>query len=374
MSERGLFKRGNNWCIQYFQNGKRYRETIGESKTEDRTALSARKTQIKEGKLFDMKQKCENVMWEKLVERFKEFAESNVKAKTVKGYSDSIENFTPYAKGKPINEVTAWMVEKFKNDRKKQGRQPSTINRDLACLKRMFNVAIKWKLTTVNPLHQVEFFKENNQRQRYLETDEFVALLNACKYKPSPFKSKTTKQPITVLRQLVELAVLTGLRRNELLTRKWKDIVDIDGIKCLHVGETKNGEPRLVPLNDRAVEVLGEIPKSNKSDYIFASPVNDGAPIKEIKAAFQKALKDAGIKDFRFHDLRHTFASHYQMATNDQTGLSELLGHKTTAMTRRYTHLSLKHKKDGVDALCERLYKTATKLPQANPNKKEAEA
>ena len=113
-------------------------------------------------------------------------------------------------------------------------------------------------------------------------------------------------------------------------------------------------------MNDRAVEILNEIPKVENNEYIFASPVNEGEPIREIKKPFKKALEKAGIDDFRFHDLRHTFASHFQMATNDQRGLSELLGHKTTDMTRRYTHLSLKHKKEGVDALCARLSKTAT--------------
>jgi len=158
-------------------------------------------------------------------------------------------------------------------------------------------------------------------------------------------------------------------------TIRLKDIVDIDSIKCLSiVGEIKNDEPRLVPLNDRAVEILNKMPKVENNEYIFASPVNKGEPIKEIKKPFKKALKKAGIKDFRFHDLRHTFASHFQMATNDQRGLGELLGHKTSDMTRRYTHLSLKHKKEGMDALFERLNQTAPKLPHAGYNKKEAEA
>jgi len=364
MKDRGLFKRRNKWCIQYFYNGKRYRETVGESKTEAREALAARKTQIKEGKFFDMKKRAKYITWEELVDRFKEFAKNSVKPKTFRGYLDNIANFTTYAKGKPINQITAWLVEKFKNDRKKHGLKPSTINRDLACLKRMFNMAMKWKLTTENPLHQVEFLKENNQRKRYLEKDELESFLIACEYVPSKFRRKTTKEPLKILRQIVELAVHTGLRKSELLTRKWKDIVVVDGIKCFYVGETKNGELRLVPLNDRAIEVLSQIPKTANNEYIFASPVKEGAPIKEIKKAFRNALQKAGIEDFRFHDLRHTFASHYQMETNDQRGLGELLGHRTSDMTKRYTHLSLKYKKEGVDALCRRLCKTATKLPQ----------
>ena len=364
--DKGLFKRSKTWYIRYKHQGILYREAVSESKTEAKEALAARKTQLREGKFFDVKGKSKYVTWEKLIESFKEFAKNNVRAKTFKCYSDSIENFNPYAKGKPINQITAWLVEKFKNDRKKLGRKPSTINRDLACLKRMFNLAIKWKLTTENPLHQVEFLKENNQRRRYLEKDELKALLKACEYEPSRFRRNSTKEPLRILRQIVELAVHTGLRKSELLTRKWKDIVVVNGIKCFYVGETKNGEPRLVPLNERAIEALNQIPKAANSEYIFASPVKEGEPIKEIKKAFRKALKKAGIEDFRFHDLRHTFASHYQMATNDERGLGEVLGHKTVNMTKRYAHLSLKHVKDGVDALNERLNESIPKVTQAS--------
>jgi len=364
--DRGLFKRGKTWYIRYRHQGVLYREAVGESKTEAREALAARQTQLKEGKFFDMKSKSRYVTWEKLVERFKEFAKNNVKAKTFKGYSDNIKNFTPYAKGKTINNITPWLVEKFKNDRKKHGIKPSTINRDLACLKRMFNMAIKWKLTSENPLHQVEFLKENNQRKRYLKIDELGTFLNACKYEPSRFRRRTTKKPIKVLMQIVELAIHTGLRKTELLTRKWEDIVTVEGIKCFDVEDTKNGEPRLVPLSDRVIEVLNQIPKTPNNEYIFASPVKEGEPIKEIKKAFKKALRKAGIEDFRFHDLRHTFASHYQMTTNDEQSLRELLGHKTANMTKRYAHLSLKHIKDGIDALNERLNESIPKVSQAS--------
>jgi len=198
--DKGLFKRSKTWYIRYKHQGILYREAVSESKTEAKEALAARKTQLREGKFFDMRCKSKYITWEKLVEKFKEFAKDNVKAKTFKGYSDSIENFNPYAKEKPINQITAWLVEKFKSDRKKLGRKPSTINRDLACLKRMFNLALKWRLATENPLHQVEFLKENNQRKRYLEKDELKALLKACEYEPSKFRRKTTKKPLTVLR------------------------------------------------------------------------------------------------------------------------------------------------------------------------------
>lgn len=80
-------------------------------------------------------------------------------------------------------------------------------------------MAIKWKLTSENPLHQVEFLKENNQRKRYLKIDELGTLLNACKYEPSRFRRRTTKKPIKVLMQIVELAIHTGLRKTELLTK-----------------------------------------------------------------------------------------------------------------------------------------------------------
>ena len=98
---------------------------------------------------------------------------------------------------------------------------------------------------------------------------------------------------------------------------------------------------------------------------MFTTPATkQGSQVNDVKKSFKTALKKAGIEDFRFHDLRHTFASHLIMAGVDLTTVRELMGHKDIRMTLRYSHLSPDHKKRGVDMLCKR-FRTATKQPQS---------
>jgi integrase len=112
---------------------------------------------------------------------------------------------------------------------------------------------------------------------------------------------------------------------------------------------SKNGERREIPINTTLEYLFKEIPHNVESVYVFAG--KNGNPLTDIKHSFHTALKDAGIIDFRFHDLRHTFASHLVMAGVDLTSVKELLGHKDIAMTLRYSHLAPGHKRKAVQVL-----------------------
>jgi len=346
--DRGLLKRGNKWVIHYYHDGKRYRETVGESKTEARQALASRKTQIKEGRFFPNKKYESNTLWEDFLPAFIKWAEKHLKATSFKRYMVNIANLTPHVEGKSLSQISPKMIEHFKSSRiDKNEVAPSTVNRDLACLKRIYNLAIRWGFAENNPVNKVDFFKENSGRLKYLATEEISLLLSVC----PPY-----------LRDIVEFVIHTGLRRGELFSLKWSDI-DLKN-KLLILKNTKNNEERVIPLNDIALNVLRRVPRQLHSEYVFTSPATKtGSQIIDIKKSFKTALEKAGIKDFRFHDLRHTFASHLIMAGVDLTTVKELMGHKDIRMTLRYSHLSPDHKKRGVDMLCER-FQTATKQPQ----------
>ena len=164
---------------------------------------------------------------------------------------------------------------------------------------------------------------------------------------------------------MVELVLNSGLRKSELLHLKWSDI-DLKN-RLLFIWDTKNKESRSIPLNDNAVKVIIRIPRNLKSEYLFPSPVNQLKPWVDFRKDWKKALRKAGIEDFTFHDLRHTFASHLVMAGVDLKTVQELLGHKSIEMTLRYAHLSSSHKKYGVDTLCmyyEKGIKSSTKVTQ----------
>jgi len=114
--------------------------------------------------------------------------------------------------------------------------------------------------------------------------------------------------------------------------------------------KTKNGEGRTIPLNKNLKGVLKSVTRRLDVPYVFFDSAN-GKPYKNIKHSFKSALKKAGIKDFKFHDLRHTYASHLTMAGIDLTTVSRLLGHKTLTMTLRYAHLAPQHMQKAVNVL-----------------------
>ncbi len=146
---------------------------------------------------------------------------------------------------------------------------------------------------------------------------------------------------------IVTLALNTGMRRGEVLNLKWEHI----GPKSAYIYNTKTMEPRVVPLNQTAQEILREMRQRNhlKSPYVFCD--KHGRPWKEVKDGFTGACRRAGIVNFRFHDLRHTFASHLAMNGYSMKAIADLLGHTTLAMVMRYAHLSPGHLHDAVCSL-----------------------
>ncbi len=133
----------------------------------------------------------------------------------------------------------------------------------------------------------------------------------------------------TKLSKLVELYL-------EVSNLKWSDLDFQNNLTVL--SDTKSGKTREIPLNKAMREVLLSVPRHIKSDYVFCN--QEGRPYTDIRRSFNSALKKAGIEDFTFHDLRHTFASHMVMSGIDINTLKEILGHSTITMTQRYAHLA----------------------------------
>jgi integrase len=177
--------------------------------------------------------------------------------------------------------------------------------------------------------------KENNRRLRYLSKKEIEALL-----KESP----------PYLRDIVEVDLLTGMRRGELLSLRWSQIAG--GFIYLH--ETKTDEARQIPTGQDLEAVLKRIRQRQwarglKVEHIFCD--EKGRPFQDVKRSFSSACKRSGINDFRFHDLRHTFASHYVMRGGSIKGLQKILGHKDIHMTMRYSHLSKEFAREEVQIM-----------------------
>ena len=143
------------------------------------------------------------------------------------------------------------------------------------------------------------------------------------------------------------VALHTEMRLSEILNLKWEQVVLKHGFILLDI--TKNGESREIPIDKTLEEMFNRMTRSFESKYVFAG--KDGDPYKSVKRSFSTALKKAGITDFRFHDLRHTFASHMVMAEIDLTSVKELPGHKDVKMTLGYSRLSPNHKRKAINIL-----------------------
>jgi len=219
--------------------------------------------------------------------------------------------------------------------RRAQDVAHSTVDKDLAVLKSFFNWCVARNLTASNPVRRVKFFNEDNSRLRYLTADEYTKLLQAAKtIDTSPF-----------LAEKIILSVHTGLRRGSLFHLRW-DHVDFLN-RVLRIPRTKSGRPHALPLNATVVTTLQALfnERMPNCPYVFphATGRQAGEPVRDVKNAFHTALELAGVLDFTWHDLRHTFASWLIMKGASLRSVAELLGHRGLRMVMRYAHLSPEH-------------------------------
>ena len=225
--------------------------------------------------------------------------------------------------------------ERYKRQRKDDGVSEATINRELAFLKNLFTKALEWGKATENPVKKVRLYREQNARTRYLTEDEEARLLAVCGPQ---------------LRPLVVTALHTGFRASELRSLTWADVEINRRMITVRAGYAKHGEARSVPMNQLLTDILKSVKIADtQGDKVFCS--REGMPYRSFRSAFERAVRKAGIADFTFHDLRHTFASRLVMAGVDLPTVKELLGHRDISMTMRYTHLSSDHKQAAVGKL-----------------------
>ena len=228
---------------------------------------------------------------------------------------------------------------------RKTKKSNATVNRYLAALSTAISTAInEWGWMEENPLRKVSKLKEPRGRVRYLSDEERELLLIACKESHNPDLYLT-----------VILAMSTGGRQSEIWGLSWKCVDLKNGFITFE--ETKNDEPRSVPLTGHALEMMLERSKTRRieTNLVFPSRV-DPQKHFNFRRPFVMALKAAHIEDFRWHDLRHCAASYLVMAGVDMRTVAEILGHKTIQMTQRYAHLSPEHLKDAVAKMNRKIF------------------
>jgi len=248
-----------------------------------------------------------------------------------KYYVPYMRNLSRFFENKYLQEITSPLITQYQSMRKKEVK-PATVNRELQILKRCFNLAIQWELTNNNPVRGVEFFKEPRGRIRFLTVEEIDRLIECCSGE---------------LKYIVTLAIYTGMRKGEIFNLKWRNINLANRLIILEY--TKNGETREIPMSDNVYHILSRkyIEKYRESEeYVF--PSKNGNAYTNVDKSFKTALNLANIKDFRFHDLRHSFASQLVMSGVDILTIKELMGHKDISTTLIYSHLAPQHKIDAI--------------------------
>ena len=264
-----------------------------------------------------------------------------------------------------IDQLTAWTFEQWKTQRKKGGTAPSTINRDLTMLRAAMNNAVEWGLIQTNPLATVKALKGADvKRVRYLSDEEEKRLMRALDQREAAmrngelssankFISMSKKGTYTDhLKPMVLVAMNTGLRYGELSLMRWTDISLTDApMLTVQAAYAKTGKTRHIPLNKTAKDTLRawKAQQDDTSGYAFVTRA--GNRIKSVRNGWKALLDDAKIKDFKWHDLRHHFASKLVTAGVDLNTVRELLGHSSLDMTLRYAHLAPEHKAAAVALL-----------------------
>lgn len=213
-------------------------------------------------------------------------------------------------------------------------RSPSTVNRYLSALGKALTVTVKeWGWLEDNPMRNVTKLSESEGRNRFLSIPEKERLLQAC-------RESTNSN----LFSIVSLALITGMRLGEIVGLRW---ADVDFEQCtITLMRTKNGDARIIPLTASAAAIFKDSPTfgAPSNTLVFVSQHSQKSEQKvSIRHPFERAVKIAGIEDFRFHDLRHTAASYMAMGKATQGELMAILGHRSPMMTRRYAHYSQKH-------------------------------
>jgi len=321
----GVYKVGNIWYIDYYYEGRRLREAVGENKMDARDAFEARKGEIRTGK-FHLK-RDNLVPFESFAKEYMEYAKINKRS----WLRDEIalKWFNLHFKGLSLSRITPKHIEDYKRKRLDKVKS-ATINRELAVLGFMFSLATKWKYTDKNPVKEVKSLQERKIEIRILNKREAEKLIES-----------TTNH----LRSIIIIALNTGMRRGEILNLCWSDIDFVN--LYIFVKESKSGYTRKVPMNSAVVETLKSCKR--EANFIFYNPKTKGP--MGVYSRFKTACKKIGFPDLRFHDLRHTAATQMVMSGIDLVTIKELLGHSKIDTTMRYAHPTPENKRKAVAAL-----------------------
>ena len=270
-----------------------------------------------------------------------------------------------------LSDLSPLIVDRWRTKRLASGLQPATLNRDLVALRSALSKAVEWGLVPAHPLQSLKMAKiDSASVVRFLSEKEEGSLRSALDQREQKHRENRSRAnewrrargypeftDISVhhyadyLKPMVLISINTGLRQGELFNLSWKS-VDLERSNLTIAGQTaKSGKTRHIPLNAEALDALRRWRMQSVSTTGFVFPSANGKPFDNVKKAWQGLLDHAAVEHFRWHDMRHHFASRLVMAGVDLNTVRELLGHGDIKMTLRYAHLAPEHKAAAVEKL-----------------------
>lgn len=326
----GVFRRGGVWWIDYYdRDHQRIRESTNSTlRREADQLLALRKVEILRG----LHKQASQVTFGDFGKRYMEYAKVNKRSwlrdEQLLGH---LQNY--FGKDALLAEIDVARIEGYKIERRNKV-SGSTVNRELALLKRMFNLAIDWdNFTERNPVCKVRFFREFNTGSRVISPEEEKKLIDNA----APF-----------MQDLIVFGLNTGLRVGEIFSLRWSN-VDMNQ-NVLNVFAHKTWKTRTVPMNKEVRRVIEAWSSNRKNELVFYN-TETGKSFVDLKAGFGLACEKAKITGVTWHTLRHTFASRLLERGVDIVTVQQLLGHSTVTVTMRYTHTNLESKKAAVEQL-----------------------
>jgi len=313
------------WIIEYFKDGRRKREvTPARTRKQAELCLARRKIEIEDGKWTDRKQ-IKRI-------KFKDHAEEYLELKRLQDPKaiDRVELSLKYLIlffGKfYLDSITSKDILRYISKRRKTTRKrppynpiaPATINRELACLRNLLREAMKNESIEKNPMFGISLLKEDNVRNRCLSEEEYQRLLEVVPRH---------------LYGVILCAIETGMRKMEILNLTWDQVDLKKRFIYLQGSDTKTGYGRKIPISPALYEYLYNLPHSIKSDHVF---LYHGKPFHEFTTSWNNVRRRVNLKDFRFHDFRHTFVTRMRKAGIHDHVIMAITGHKTRDMFKRY--------------------------------------
>jgi integrase len=338
---RGAFEKVKGsgvWWIRYWDaDGGKRRERAG-TKSVAMKLYIKRKQEALEGKKLPENLKKRETTFGELMDGAIEYSRRNTPEGGEKRYKCRMDIIRERFGSLPADSITPQVLSRWLEDRRKENNwRPATVNRYKAFFSLCFRLGMENGRCKTNPARLVKRLREENERCRFLSEEEEQRI------------REVLQRDFPEHMPEFELALNSGARQSEQYRLSWSD-VNLVGRRATLL-KTKNGDTRHAPLNSVARKALQDLLECSDEgqDRVFIG--ERGKPLKKPRHWWDKVLKEASVEDFRWHDLRPTFASRLVMAGVDLRTVA-LLGHRTLQMVMRYSHLSQAHELAAVERLC----------------------